>query len=160
MFVSNTPFMTKLSCSLLLWTPVMAFSVCAHASERKVPCRALPSVVLTQGTRILDGGTIKSCVKDASAGKVSYELETMKDGRSKDISLDAKGNILEIEEQVNQADLPAPVAASIQKAAHGGTVGKVESLTRGGHLVSYETTITLNGKRREVAFRPDGSPTK
>ena len=152
--------MTKLSCSLLLWAPVMAFSVCAHASEHKVPCSALPPVVVAQGTKMLDGGTIKSCVKDASGGKVSYELETLKNGRSKDISLDAKGNVLEIEEQVDQANLPAPVAASIQKAAHGGTVGKVESLTRGGVLVSYETTITLNGKRHEVTFRPDGSATK
>jgi len=152
--------MTKLSCSLLLWAPVMAFSVCAHASETKVPCSTLPAVVMAQGTKMLDGGTIKSCVKDTSAGKVTYELETLKDGRSKDISLDAKGNVLEVEEQVDQASLPAPVVAAIQKAAHGGTVGKVESLTRGGALVSYETTITLNGKRHEVTFRPDGSATK
>lgn len=115
---------------------------------------------MAQGTKMLDGGTIKSCVKDTSAGKVTYELETLKDGRSKDISLDAKGNVLEVEEQVDQASLPAPVVAAIQKAAHGGTVGKVESLTRGGALVSYETTITLNGKRHEVTFRPDGSATK
>lgn len=138
----------------------MAVGVCAHASEHKVPCSTLPPVVLAQGTKLLDGGTIKSCVKDTSAGKVSYELETVKDGRSKDISLDAKGNVLEVEEQVDQANLPAPVAAAIQKTAHGGTVGKVESLTRGGVLVSYETTITSNGKRHEVTFRPDGSATK
>jgi len=36
---------------------------------------------------MLAGGTIKSRVKYLN-GKVSYDLETLKDGRSKDISLD------------------------------------------------------------------------
>jgi hypothetical protein len=33
-------------------------------------------------------------------------------------------------------------------------------VTRDGAIASYETTITSNGQRREVAFNPQGAPVK
>jgi hypothetical protein len=103
---------------------------------------------------------VHGCVRDISNGKTTYELELLKDGRSRDVSFDSDGNILEVEEQIDLASLPKPVAEAIHKEAGTGHIGKIESLTRGGTLVSYETTVTRNGKRREIAFRPDGSVMK
>ena len=41
-----------------------------------------------------------------------------------------------------------------------GKLGKVESLTRQGQLVAYESTIEKGVKHRELAFRPDGTAMK
>ncbi len=74
--------------------------------------------------------------------------------------LDASGSVLEVEQEVTPDSLPAAVAAAIAKAAHGGKVGMIESVTRGDAIASYETTITSKGQRREVAFTPQGAPVK
>jgi hypothetical protein len=79
---------------------------------------------------------------------------------SKDVTFSVLGDILEIEQQVDPATLPPPVAAAFAKAATGGKLGKVESLTRQGQLIAYESTIEKGGKHRELAFRPDGTPMK
>jgi hypothetical protein len=133
---------------------------CAVAAEHSIACSTLPPAVQQKSKLVLDGSVIHGCVRDISKGKTTYELELLKDGRSKDITFDPDGNVLEVEEQIDFASLPKPVAAAIQKEAGAGHLGKIESLTRGGTLISYETTVTRNGKRREIAFRPDGSAMK
>jgi hypothetical protein len=95
-------------------------------------------------------------IASLAGGRHTYELELLKDGRSRDITFDPDGNVLEVEEQIDFASLPKPVAAAIQKEVGTDHLGKIESLNREGTLISYETTVARNGKRREIAFRPDG----
>jgi hypothetical protein len=129
-----------------------------YAAEHKVPCNTLPAAIQQQSKAFLEGGaTVRGCVKDVSGGATSYEMELQTDGGSKDVTFSPAGDVLEIEEEVQHAALPPAVAAAFDKAAQGGTLGKVESLTRKGKLVGYESTISKNGKHRELAFRPDGS---
>jgi hypothetical protein len=85
-------------------------------------------------------------------------VETLKHGKSKDITLDVSGTLLEVEQEVAASSLPPAVSDAIAKAAHGRKPGKVESVTRQRAIASYETTITSNGERREVAFSPQGAP--
>jgi hypothetical protein len=115
---------------------------------------------LAQRSIELAGAAVRGCVKDVSRGKTTYEVETLKDGRGKDITFDATGAVLEVEQQIDETSLPQSVAASLRKAYNGGKLGKIESLTRGGVLVSYEAVITRDGKRWEAAFRPDGAAMK
>jgi predicted phage tail protein len=104
--------------------------------------------------------TRRGCVKDRENGKLTYEVETLKHGKSKDITLDVSGTMLEVEQEVAASSLPPAVSDAIAKAAHSRKIGKVESVTRQGAIASYETTITSNGERREVAFSPQGAPVK
>lgn len=138
----------------------LSFGKCAVAAEQPIACSTLPAAVQQKSKLVLDGSVVHRCVRDISKGKTTYELELLKDGRSRDVTFDSDGNVLELEEQVDIASLPKPVAAALQKKAGAGHLGKIESLTRGGTLISYETTVTRNGKRREIAFRPDGSVIK
>jgi threonine dehydrogenase-like Zn-dependent dehydrogenase len=131
----------------------------AHA-ESHVPCHTLPDAVLSHAKAEAEGATIRGCVKEKENGKLTYEVETVKDGRDRDILLDASGTVLEVEQEVTPDSLPAAVADAIAKAAHGGKVGMIESVTRGDAIASYETTITSKGHRREVAFSPQGAPVK
>jgi hypothetical protein len=142
-----------------LFASVIAAAPTAQA-ESHVPCTTLPAAVLSQAKTEAGDATIRGCVKDKENGKITYEVETLKDGKSKDIVLDASGSVLEVEQQVEASSLPQPVSDAIAKAANGGKVGKVESVTREGAIASYETTITKKGQRREVAFSPQGAPVK
>jgi Putative beta-lactamase-inhibitor-like, PepSY-like len=138
----------------------LSFGKCAVAAEHSVACSTLPPAVQQKSKLMLDGSVIHECVRDISKGKTTYELELLKDGRNKDVTFDPDGNVLEVEEQIDFASLPKLVAAAIQKEVGAGHLGKIESLTRGSTLIVYETTVTRNGKRREIAFRPDGSVMK
>ena len=129
-------------------------------AESHVPCNTFPAAVLQHAKLEAGPAIIRGCVKDRENGKLIYEVETLKDGKSKDITLDVSGTILEVEQEVAASSLPPAVSEAIAKAAHGSKIGKVESVTREGAIASYETTITSNGERREVAFSPQGAPVK
>ena len=144
----------------LLATLIAATANVAALAEKHVPCNTLPAAVFHQAKIEAGDATIRGCVKDKENGKLTYEVETLKDGKSRDILLDDSGSVLELEQQVETSSLPPAVSDAIAKAAHGGKVGKVESVTRGGVIASYETTITTNGRRREIAFSPQGDPVK
>ena len=77
----------------------------------------------------------------------------MKDGKSKDVPLDLSGTVLEAEREVAASSLPPAVSDAIANAAHSSKIGKVESV-RERAIANYETTITSNGQRREVASAP------
>lgn len=137
-----------------------AAQMTAAQAETHVPCKTLPAAVLQQAKVEAADATIRGCVKDKEDGKLTYEVETLKDGKSRDILFDDSGTVLEVEQEVAGASLPSAVSDAIAKAANGGKAGKVESVTRGGVIASYETTITKKGRRQEIAFSPQGDPVK
>jgi hypothetical protein len=146
---------------LFLMTTALAISSCAYAAEHSVPCSTLPDAVQQRSKALLENGTtVHGCVKDVSDGKTTYEIELVTRNGSKDVTFSPQGDVLEIEQQVDPASLPPAVAAAFTKAAGGGTLGKVESLTRQGQLIAYESTIVKGGRHRELAFRPDGTAMK
>jgi hypothetical protein len=145
----------------LLLTAALAITSCAYAAEHSVPCSTLPDAVQQRSKSLLEPGTtVHGCVKDVSAGKTAYEMELLTPHGSKDVTFSPQGDVVEIEQQVDPATLPPPVAAAFAKASSGGKLGKVESLTRQGQLIAYESTIVRAGRHRELAFRPDGAPMK
>jgi hypothetical protein len=145
----------------LLLTAALALSSCAYAAEHSVPCNTLPEPVQQHSKSLLEPGTtVKGCVKDVSDGKTTYEMELITPKGSKDVTFSPAGDVVEVEQEVDPTTLPAPVTAAFAKAASGGKLGKVESLTRQGKLISYESTVEKGGKHREVAFTPDGAPMK
>jgi hypothetical protein len=156
--------------SRTLPSPIFAIAVLAGIAaaaaakiaqaESHVSCNTLPAAVLSQVKTEAGDATIRGCVKDKENGKLTYEVETLKDGRSRDIEFDASGSVLEVEQEVTGSSVPAAVSDAIATAAKGGKVGKIESVTRGGAIASYETTITRQGQRHEVAFSPQGAPVK
>jgi len=146
---------------LFLLTTALAITSCVYAAEHSVPCSTLPDAVQQRSKALLEPGTtVHGCVKDVSAGKTTYEMELITPQGSKDVTFSPAGDVLEIEQQVDPAALPPPVAAAFAKAASGGKLGKVESLTRQGQLIAYESTVVKGGRHRELAFRPDGTVMK
>jgi hypothetical protein len=80
----------------------------------------------------------------------------MVNGHSRDVTIAPDGTVLEVEEQVEMAELPNPVRESLQSKAGSGKITKIESVTKGGKLVAYEAQVRRMGKHNEIQVDRDG----
>ncbi len=142
-----------------VWGLIFAGASLALAGEVKIKLTDLPPAVRKAAEEQLKTATLSGVNKEVENGKTLYEIETKVNGRSRDVSFDSSGALVETEEETDLSTVPPPARESLNKLAAGGKIGKVEKVTAGSS-VSYETTISKNGKRTEVAVNPDGSPHK
>ena len=128
----------------------------AQAQEKKLKREQLPPAVEKTVATESQGATIKGFATEVENGKRLYEVALTVNGRSKDISMDRNGKVVEVEEEVSMDSLPATVQDGLKKAAGAGTIGMVESLTKGGKLVAYEAHVKTGTKRSEIQVGPNG----
>ena len=128
----------------------------AQDHEKKITRAQLPAAVEKTVSSQTEVATVKGFNEEQEKGETFYEAELMVSGHSKDILIDKDGNIVEVEEQVDFASLPAAVQSGLQAKAGKGKLGKVESLTKHDKLVAYETTVMTGGKRTEIQVGPEG----
>src|SRR5579864_8425737 len=128
----------------------------AHAQEKKIKRAELPAAVEKTVVEQSKGATVRGFSTEVEKGKRLYEAELTVNGHGKDISMDEKGNIVEVEEEVALDSLPPAVKDGLTKAAGTGTISKVESLTKGGKPIAYEAGVKTGAKRSEVQVGPDG----
>jgi uncharacterized membrane protein YkoI len=143
-----------------VYTVGVGFSLAGLAAETKVPIEQLPPAVQTAIKGQTAGATVLGASKEREHGRMTYEVETKRDGKGRDLTFDERGSLLEVEQEVDLDSIPAPAREAIQKKVAGGTVKKVESVTQGS-TTSYEADVKAkDGKTREVAVNADGSPHK
>jgi hypothetical protein len=128
----------------------------AQAQEKKLKREQLPPAVEKTVATESQGATINGFATEVERGKRLYEVELTVSGRSKDISMDKNGKVVEVEEEVTMDSLPAAVQEGLRKAAGAGTIGKIESLTKSGKLVAYEAQVKTGTKRSEIQVGPNG----
>ena len=128
----------------------------AQAQEKKLNREQLPPAVEKTVATESQGATINGFATEVERGKRLYEVELTVSGRSKDISMDKNGKVVEVEEEVTMDSLPAAVQEGLRKAAGSGTIGKIESLTKSGKLVAYEAHVKTGTKRSEIQVGPNG----
>ena|ERR1035437_2391009 len=87
------------------------------------------------------------------------EVETRVNGKSRDLTIDAAGALVSVEEPVGVDAIPAAAKAAIEKLAVGGKIKSVESVTK-GQTVTYEAVIVKGSKKSEVVVAADGSVQK
>jgi len=131
------------------------FSV-IQAQEKRIARKQLPPAVEKTVAEQSKGATIKGFATELDKGRRLYEVELTVDGRSKDVSMDKNGRVIEIEEEVAMDSLPVAVQEGLRKAAGAGTIGKIESLTKNGKLVAYEAHVKTGTKRSEIQVGPNG----
>lgn len=130
----------------------------ALASEKRVRLQDLPPAVQKAAASQTKGAAVHGYSRETENGQTMYEVETTAGGKSRDLLFDASGNVVEVEQQVDMAALPAAVQDGLQKAAGGAKIAKVESVTKGGQ-VNYEAATVKAGKHGEVAVDSEGRPT-
>jgi hypothetical protein len=139
---------------------LLSASIANAQEERKVRRNQLPAAVEKTVAAESQGATIKGFSREVEKGKTYYEAEMSINGRGKDILMDTKGNVVEVEEQVEIATLPQAVQDGLKQAAGTGTIEMVESLTKNGKLVGYEGHVKRGNKRSEIQVGPNGEKLK
>jgi hypothetical protein len=132
----------------------------ASAQEKKIRRDQLPPAVEKTVATESQGATIKGFSTEVEGGRRLYEVEMIKDGHHKDVSMDRNGAIVEAEEEVSIDSLPDTVQAALKNAAGAGTIEMIESLTKKGKLVAYEGHVKHGLKRSEIQVGPQGEKLK
>ena len=122
----------------------------------------LPPAVQRTAQEQTKGAEIKGISKETEDGKTHYEIETMLNGKHRDLEIDTRGVLTEVEEETDAASLPPAAKTAISRKSMGGRVTRIETVTNGGGtVVAYEAEfIDKNGRKREVRVKPDGTEVK
>ena len=123
--------------------------------EQRVTRRDLPAAVARTVDAQARGATIRGYSREREHGQTFYEVALRVNGHSRDVLMDTTGTVVEVEEQVDIATLPAAVREGLIAAAGSGKLRSVESVTRGGQT-AYEGHVNTNGKWSEITVGPDG----
>ena len=132
----------------------------ATAQKKKVWRRGLPAECCRNVDSRRHGRAGKGFSEEREHGQRYWEAELSANGHGKDVLMDSTGAVVEVEEEIVFDVLPAPVKAGLTKRAAGGSITKVESLTKRGALVAYEAQVMSNGKHREIQVGPNGESLK
>lgn len=128
--------------------------------ESRVKMKDLPAAVQQTVREQSKGATIRGLSREVENGETNYEVELRVNGHNRDVLIDPNGAVVEVEEQVTLASLPAVVRTAIEQNAAGGRVVLVESLTKGDTLMWYEAHVKKAGKSREIKINPEGQLVK
>ena len=129
-------------------------------AESKVKVEDLPAAVQKTVKEQTQNAKLVGLGKEKEGGKTVYELETMINGKSRDLMIDSTGAILSVEDEIALDSIPAAAKKAIQQKVAGGKITKVETVTKGSE-VSYEAAYTSkSGKKAECGVNADGSPHK
>src|SRR5205085_8138687 len=106
-----------------------------QAQDRKIARKNLPRAVEATVARESKGAKIKGIGTEKEGGVLVYELELVADGLSRDMLIDKRGNIIEVEQEVSMDSLSDDVKAGLNTAAGKGTITKGVSLSKKGKIV-------------------------
>jgi hypothetical protein len=114
----------------------------------------LPAAITTAFEKSYPNATIRGTAQETEGGKTVYEVESVDKGKARDLMYNPDGTVISIEEEMNAADLPAPVTAALKKLYPKATITVAEKLTE-GKTIQYELQIK-GAAVTSVAFLPDG----
>src|ERR1700722_10367760 len=136
----------------------LILSVPAIAQEKKLKKEELPPAVQKTADEQSKGATVRGYSTEKEDGQTIYEVQLTVNGKARDVSMDASGAVMEVEDQVDFASLPDAVQAGLKMKAGAGKILSVEALTKKDKLVAYEAVVETAGKKHEIQVGPDGKP--
>lgn len=129
----------------------------ATDAEKELTLKNLPPAVKATVDAETKGATVKGLSREKENGKTVYELETLVNGRSRDLMIDAAGKVYEVEEQLDAEKAPAPVKAALEAK---GRILVLESVMTNGKI-HYEGQVQAKtGKKISLNLNGDGTPVK
>ena len=136
---------------------VVAVSGLARAADQKTTLKNLPPAVKATVEAESKGATVKGISSEKENGKTVYELETLVNGRTRDLMIDAAGKVYLVEEQLDIDKAPPAVRAALEAK---GKIVRLESVMENG-ATRYEGQVqTRAGKKVAVEVDADGKPYK
>jgi uncharacterized protein HemX len=130
-----------------------------EGQEAKLALKDLPKAVQATVQRETVGAEIVGISKETAEGKTIYEIETKVKGLARDMLIDEKGVLTEVEEETNLASLPAALQAEIKKSIGKAKLVKLETVLNGSKVkTGYSALVETGGKQSEVEMGLDGKP--
>jgi len=123
----------------------------------KLTLKDLPKAVQTTVQKETQGAEIVGISTENEGGKTIYEIETKVKGHTRDMLIDDKGNLTEVEEETSLATVPAAVQAEIKKSIGTAKLVKLETVYDGKKVMTgYVAVVESAGKQSEVELGLDG----
>jgi hypothetical protein len=134
---------------------MLAFVVALTATSfAQVPAASLPAPVRSAFEKAYPGATIAAATQEREGNRTVFRVDSTQGGKRRVVLYDASGATIEVAEQVEEKDLPAPVAAAIRSHRRAIYVSGLK-VTRGSNV---EYRITVRGSRRTaMVAKPDGT---
>jgi hypothetical protein len=140
----------------LIFFVIVATSNNLYAQHKKYSEKDMPASVITSFQKNFPDAIVRGYDKETEDGVTSYEVEATIGDIKKDIQFDAEGNVIEIEETMNTADLPEKVVTAINNKYSNPTILKSEKVTKGADIL-YEVLIKAKKKKYEVRLDKEGN---
>ena len=132
---------------------VMVVAVAAVAQTAN-GAASLPPAVTKAFEQAYPGATISSAAQTRENNQTAFRVDSSDKGRRRVVIYDANGKALEIAEDVQEKELPKPVADAMHSHPRAIYVSGLR-VTRGGN-VEYRLTVRGTRKTAMVA-KPDGT---
>jgi len=133
----------------------LILSTICFGGEKKIPKSKLPAAVLQTFQQHFPTAVIKNQTVETTDGKSIYEIESIDSSRSRDVTFQADGTIVEVEQSLSENELPAHVLDSLRAKYPNGAIQRIESSTRANH-VEYEIALRNGSKRFTVIVNSAG----
>jgi hypothetical protein len=115
---------------------------------------AMPPAVKSAFEKTYPGATISATTQERDNTRTLFRVDGVHQGRRRVLLYDANGAVIEVAEQVEEKELPAPVAAAMHSHPRAIYVSGMK-VTRGG---SVEYRLTVRGTRKTaMVAKPDGT---
>jgi hypothetical protein len=131
-------------------------SATTKAEDIKIKRSDLPPAVEATVSAQSVSASVRGFSVERENGKTFYEAAMTVNGHSKDILINSKGEIVEVEEEVAIAELTRDVKNGLLDKAGNAKIVKVESVTKKGQLVAYEAQVVKGAKKSEIQVGPEG----
>lgn len=124
--------------------------------ERTLRASEVPSAVRDAFARAYPHSVVRGYSSEQENGQTVYEVESREGKMTRDALLAGDGTILEVEESVPVAQLPAAVRNALNTQTHNGRVTRSERVIT---VATRDTTFefAVKGHRGEIKLRKDGS---
>jgi DNA-binding beta-propeller fold protein YncE len=142
---------------LMLCALVAAVAMAPTSRAGQVTKDKVPAAVLQAFAASFPGARVMAYSVEKQNGKLCYEIESVDGGNTRDALYAADGTMIEMEEGLSPADLPATVIAAVTAKYPKGKVAKAERLTRGDH-VGFELAVKTGGRTVEMSFDAPAEP--
>jgi hypothetical protein len=115
---------------------------------------ALPTPVKAAFEKTFPGSTISATMQERDGTRTVFRIDSLQNGKKRVVLSDATGATIEVAEQVEEKELPQPVAAAMHSHPRA-IYGSGFKVTRGN---SVEYRLTVRGTRKTaMVAKPDGT---
>jgi uncharacterized membrane protein YkoI len=149
----HTWFRAMAACAALTLS-VMASA--AWAKEEEVPLDKLPKAVVDAVKAKFPGAKLLEASKETENGATTYEVTVDHKGQEFDISLTPAGKIVEVEREIEIADLPKAVVEALKKKYPKCKLDEAEEIVADGKTLFEVTIETADDKDLIVTLDAKG----